>query len=202
MQERRPARFQSLPQRRLELLVAPNRKTEHAACLRHGREVDRSELRGEAAGRTTFLLMPPDRAVAAVVEDERHYMSPLANGRLQLGHGHGESAVTSQRHSRSTRPCQRCADGRGKPIAHGSGRRTEEGARPAETIAPGRPRPKIARVGRQHGLRRQHPGQRRDDTPRMYARTVPGLRIDDRGGFVRRPIKRVCGCSLVERSRL
>ena len=198
MQQGRTPRLQCLAQGRLELVVGPDRNTQRAAALGDGSEVHRTKLGRDAGSIAALPLVPPDRAVAAVVEDDGHDVGSLANRGLELGHRHAETAVAGQGDAQATRPRQHRPDCRRQAIPHRPGRGTEERARPMEPIASGRPRAEVAGVGGQDGFRRQYPSQGRDDPPRMHAGPIPWLGVDDRARLVGLTVDRVrCG-SLVQ----
>jgi len=93
------ARPESLTQSRLELFVGVDRETQCATGLGDCGEIDRTEFRGETARAAALCLMPPNRAVATVVENDDDDVRSLADRGLHLGHCHGEAAVTRQRHT-------------------------------------------------------------------------------------------------------
>ena len=68
-----------------------------------------------------------------------------------------------------------------------------------KSVAAGRPCPKVAGICGQDRLRGQDARESRDDTAGMHPGSIPGLRIDDRAGFVRRPVDGVGRRSLFQR---
>ncbi len=146
MQHGGPPGIHCLPEGRLEVGVRRNSQAQRAGRIGHSREIDRAEVRSQAGLAAPQFLMPPDRAVTTVVENDRHDVGPLPHGRLELGHRHREPAVTGQGYAQAPRAGKRCGDRSGKTEAHRPRSGADEGARALEPESAGDPSPEVACV--------------------------------------------------------
>ena len=137
------------------------------------REVERSELRGDALAGAAPLLPHPDRAVALVVEAEDDDAGALADRGLELAHRHRQAAVADDRDDLAVAVDERRGDRRGQPVAHRARCRAEERAGTPEPEAAGHPPAEVAGVDGHDGVVGEDPAERADDAAGMDARDRP-----------------------------
>ena len=188
--QRRAAGCEGSGQRRFELVVVVDGESERAACLGDGGKVDGAEPGAQPRGVAAILLVSRDRAVAAVVEDDRQNVGTFPDGRFEIGHRHREPAVACQGHSQASGPGQSPADRRWQAVAHRAGRGTEKGAGAVEPETARRPGPKVTSVGGDDRFAWKEPGQGRNHAAGMDSRAVPLIGIHDGRRIVSQPI---CG---------
>ena len=180
MQKGGASGFHGQAQRRLELFVRVDGEPQRATRLGDGGEVNRAQRGGRPNRSGAERLVPPYRAVTAVVEDDRDHMRSFAHRRFQFRHRHGETAIAGKGHPQSARPGQGRPDRRRQSEPHGPGGRPEECPRPVEAVPPRRPGAEVARVGGDDRFGRQDSSECRNDTAGMDARPVPRLLVDHR----------------------